>query len=121
MPQHNVPESVYREGRVVLTISALKRNQFQSMRHAAATYNVDDHTLRRRRAGIQSQRNCKANSKKLTKLKELAIVQHILDLNSQGFAPKLIYVKEMANQLLAAQSTSFASQVSINWPTSFIQ
>ncbi|XTI93140.1 hypothetical protein V2W45_1210073, partial [Cenococcum geophilum] len=56
MPQHNVPESVYREGRVALAISALKQNQFQSVRRAAATYNVDDRTLRRRRAGIQSRR-----------------------------------------------------------------
>jgi len=81
MPQHNVPESVYREGRVALAISALKRNQFQSVRRAAATYNVNDRTLRRRRAGIQSRRDCEANLKKLTKLEESAIIQHILNLD----------------------------------------
>ena len=53
MPQHNVPKSVYREGRIALAISALKRNQFQSVRRATAAYNVDDRILKQRRDRIQ--------------------------------------------------------------------
>ena len=79
--QHNT-QSIYKEGRIALAISALKQNQFQSMRHAAATYDVPEATLRRQRAGIDSRRDCEANSKKLTKLEESAIVQHVLDLDS---------------------------------------
>jgi len=94
--QHNT-QSIYREGRIALAISALKQKQFQSVQHAVATYDVPKPTLRRQRAGINSRRDYKANSKKLTKLEKSAIVQHILNLDSQGFAPKLIYIRDMAN------------------------
>jgi hypothetical protein len=41
-----------------------------------------------------------------------AFKEHILDLDSRGFAPKLVFVKDMANQLLAARS---ARPVDIKW------
>ena len=94
--QHN-PQSSYQEGRIALAISTIKRNQFHSVRRAATTYDVSRATLQRRRGGTLSQRDCEANSKKLTKLEEEAITKHILDLDSRGFAPQLIYVREMAN------------------------
>ena len=99
MPQPNVPESVSREGRLVLAISALKKNQFQSVRCAAETYDVPRSTLQTRRVGVTSRRDCEANSKQLTELEEEVVTKHILDLDSRGFAPQLIYVREMADQL----------------------
>ncbi|KAH7548611.1 FAD/NAD(P)hypothetical proteinbinding domainhypothetical proteincontaining protein [Bipolaris maydis] len=44
-------------------------------------------TLRRRRASRPAQRDCQPNSKKLTKLEEEVIVDHILDLDLRGFSP----------------------------------
>jgi hypothetical protein len=38
---------------------------------------------------------------KLLKLEEEVIVQHILDLDAQGFLPRLAAVKDMADSLLA--------------------
>jgi len=115
--QHNV-QSIYQEGRIALAISALKKNQFQSVRQAAAAYKVDRKTLDRRLAGTTSRRDCEANSKRLTKQEEVVIVQHILDLDSRGFAPKLVFLRDMANQLLAARS---ARPVGKNWPENFVR
>ena len=88
------------------------------MRHAAATYDVPEPTLRKRRAGIPSRRDCEPNSKKLTKLEELVITQHVLDLDSRGFPPRLGAIRDMANFLLAKRA---ASQVSKNWPENFVR
>ena len=70
MPQPNATESLYKEGRIALAISALDRQQFQSVRQAAAAYNVPRSTLRDRRAGKTTRRDSEANSKKLTKREE---------------------------------------------------
>jgi len=57
------------------------------MRQAAKLYNVSRTTLTNQRARIALQRDWKPKLIKLTKTKELVIVQHILDLDSQGFPP----------------------------------
>jgi hypothetical protein len=61
--------------------------------------------MRRRRAGTAARRDCEPNSKRLTKLEEEAIIQHILDLDSRGFAPTLGAVQDMANKLLTERDT----------------
>ena len=106
MPRPNNTESVHKEGRVVLAISAINQNQFQSVRRAAETYNVPETTLRDRRAGKALRRDCEPNSKKLTKLEEIVIIQHVLDLDSRGFLPRLGAVRDMANFLLAERAIS---------------
>ena len=108
----------YSERKISLAISAIQKNQLQSMRCAATVYNVLRTTLQDRRASKTSWRNCEPNSKKLTKPKESVIIQHILDLDLRGFAPKLSAVWDMANQLLGARA---AGQVGINWPDNFVR
>ena len=54
----------------------------------------------------------------LTKTEELVIVQHVLDLDLRGFAPRLATVRDMADSLLAARS---ASKVGKNWPNRFVK
>jgi hypothetical protein len=88
------------------------------MRQAAAIYNVDEHAIRRRLNGILSRHDCEPNSKKLTKLEERAIVIHVLDLDSRGFAPQLIYVREMADYLLAERGNLVVGK---RWPHNFIK
>jgi hypothetical protein len=82
----------------------MRRDATLSQRRAAAIYNVSRKTLRRRRAGTPLQRDCTLNSIKLLKSEEDVIIQHILNLNAQGFPPQLATVKEMANSLLATIS-----------------
>ena len=76
------------------------------MRRAITTYDVPRTTLRRQRARTTARRDYKANLKKLTKLKELVIIQYILDLDSRGFVPSLSTVRDMANKLLTKRTAS---------------
>jgi hypothetical protein len=70
-----------KEADIQLAISAINTQQIRSGRSAAIIYDVDDRTLRRRRAGVIARRDCQPNSKKLTQIEEEVIVQHILDLD----------------------------------------
>lgn len=110
MRQPDNVQSVCTEGRINLAISAIDRSQIQSIRYAAATYKVPRTTLRDQRAGKVLRRDCEPNSKKLTKAEESVIIQHILELDSRGFPPRLHAVRDMANKLLAELA---ANQVGI--------
>jgi hypothetical protein len=60
--------------------------------------------------GTTARRDCEPNSKKITKLEELVIFQHILDLDLRGFAPNLNAVRDMATSyLLSAVPARLAS------------
>jgi hypothetical protein len=107
-----------REERIDLAIKAMKSNANLSQRRAAAVYEVPESTLRRQRAKPASQRVIHPNACKLTKQEEEVLVQHIRKLDARGFAPTLAYVREMADQLLAARS---GGKVGENWVYRFIQ
>jgi hypothetical protein len=101
MQQPPNSQSTQSEGRMALAMSAIDQNQFRSVQRAAETYDLVQTTLRRRHAGIPSRRDCTLNSKKLTDLEESVIIQHILDLDMQGFSLKLSAIRDIANKLLA--------------------
>ena len=103
-------ETTSKESRIILAIQALKRSQKLSIRSAARIYNVSETTLRERRAGRPARRDIAANSRKLTDLEESVIVQHILELDSKGFPPRLSIIKDIANQLLATRNASRVSK-----------
>jgi hypothetical protein len=111
-------QSVQKEGRSSLANQAIDLGQIQSNRGAAEIYKVSEATLRRRRKGVPSRRDCTPNSKKLTLMEESVIIRHILDLDSRGLSPRLSAVRDMANKLLAARS---GGQVGIKWPENFIK
>jgi hypothetical protein len=106
------------EERIILAIKAMKSNASLSQRRAAAIYNVQESTLRTRRAGKPSRRDISANSSKLSRNEEDTIVQYIRKLDARGFAPTLSYVREMANQLLAARG---GNQVGEKWARNLIR
>jgi len=108
----------YKEADILPAIDFINRKQIKSERRAVSTYMVPRSTLRDRRAGTISQRDCEANSKKLTKLEEEAIKHHILDLDSRGFAPILSAIRDIANKLLAKWG---AGQVKQKWPSNFVR
>jgi hypothetical protein len=68
---------------------------------AAKIYSVSHATLDRQLLGKLSRRDSPPNSRKLTALEEAIIVQHVLDLDSRSFPPRLREVEDMANRLLA--------------------
>jgi DDE superfamily endonuclease len=75
-------------------------------------------TLRRRRAGIKSRRDCISNARLLTDLEEKVLVERILDLGSKGHPPNLRRVGDMANLILAGRK---GRKVGINWPSTFVK
>ena len=103
MPPQRNAQSSYNEGRLYLAIQATESAVPDSQRHASRAFEVPRTTLRRRRAGKLARRDCEANSKKLTKAEEEAIVDRILELDAQGKGPTRTMVQDMANDLLAAR------------------
>ena len=118
MAQHNATQLPLQEADIQLAILAIKENYIQTNRRAAAIYQVPESTLRDRRARKPARRDCQPNSKKLTKLEEQVIVDHILDLDLRGFSPTYAAVRDMADRLLAARG---AGQVGVHWPRNFVK
>jgi len=118
MPPPNRVQSIQKEGRISIAIHAIQSHQFQSNRSAATTYDIPKSTLHDRIHGKSSRRDCEPNSKKLIKLEETVIIQHILDLDLRGFAPKLSAVIDIANKLLTVWNSG---RVRIKWPSNFVK
>jgi 2-keto-3-deoxy-L-rhamnonate aldolase RhmA len=55
---------------------------------------------------------------RLTIREEEVIVQHILDLDAQGFPPRLNAIKDIADSLLAARHYEPVGQ---RWPYDFVK
>jgi hypothetical protein len=108
----------YKEADVILAILAIESKHVRSTNKAAGVYNVPESTLRTRRAGIPSRRDCKANSKKLTTLEEEVITEYIIKLDTRGFSPTLTAIRNMANKLLTNHG---AGQVGQQWLRNFVK
>jgi hypothetical protein len=106
------------EARIILAIEAIRTSKRMSCRKAAKIYNVSKSTLSDRIAGRPSRSDIQPNCLKLTKLEEDVIVQHIFDLDSRGFSPRLADVEDMANYLL---ETRRAKRVGKLWAHRFVQ
>jgi hypothetical protein len=118
MAPRNATQLPSNEADIQLAILSIKSKQIQKNRRAAAIYQVPESTLRDRRAGKPTRRDCQPNSKKLTELEEVVIVRHILDLDQRGFAPTYAAIRDMADKLLAARK---AGQVGVHWPRNFVK
>ena len=111
-------ESLSKESRIILALEALKNDQNLTLKAVAKIYDVSHTTLRHRRAGRTPRRDIQANSRKLTDLEELVIVQYILDLDLKGLPPRLSGVKDMADRLLAQRDVP---RVGVNWAAKFVK
>ena len=113
----SIMESSSNESRLLLAIQAIEKDSNLSIQIVAKIYNVLETTLRRRRTGKPSRHDIPTNSKKLTNLEEEVIIQHILDLDSQGIPPRKKNVEDMANRLFAARNRG---RVGVHWADNFI-
>jgi hypothetical protein len=89
-----------------------------SQRRAAVVYDVPESTLCTRRAKTTSQRDSHPNPSRLTRPEEETVMQYIKKLDARGFAPTLSYIREMANQLLAARH---GGQVGEKWARNLVK
>jgi hypothetical protein len=118
MAQQPNIESLSREDRLMLALRDIQSNPQLSQQRAAAIYNVPESTLCTQRARTASQRNTHPNSSRLTRHKEDTIIQYTKRVAARGFAPTLSYVREMADQLLAAHG---GGQVGEKWARNLIR
>jgi hypothetical protein len=89
-----------RESQIQLALQALKQDANLTPNRAAALYSVSRKTLTRRLNGTPARRDWTPKSMKLTLNKEKVILEHILNLNTRGFPPRLPDVRDMADSLL---------------------
>jgi hypothetical protein len=106
------------ERKIILALQAMQNDPKLSARAAAKIYSCSHYKLSSRKLGIRPRRDIPANSRKLTDLEESVLVQHILDLATKGFPPRLSIVEDMANRLLATRD---ASRVGKHWATNFVK
>lgn len=110
--------SAENESRVILALQAIQADKDLSIRAAAKIYNVSATTIRRRRDGHTVRSDTMPNLRKLVDLEEDTIVRYVLELDSQGFPPRLSHVEDMANRLLEQRG---APRVGKHWTSSFIK
>ena len=88
----------------------MQSNPLLSQRRAAAIRNVPESTHRTRRARTASRRDTHPNSSRLTRHEVDTIIQYTRKLEARIFVPTLSYVREMADQLLAARGGGLAGE-----------
>ncbi|BCS23639.1 uncharacterized protein APUU_40083S [Aspergillus puulaauensis] len=118
--QHRVSQNlVEQEGRILLTISALKKNEISSTRRAAEVFNMPPSTLRDRLQGRQYRAEQRANSHRLSETQEEVLIRWIVSRDMRGAAPRPSQVTEMANLILQADNPPGYTPLSKNWTTTF--
>jgi hypothetical protein len=88
---------------IILAIEAIRSSKKISRRSAAKLYNVPYSTLSDRMAGLTTLHERPPPHTKLTELEEEVILQHILDMDTRVFAPRLADVEDMANYILESR------------------
>jgi hypothetical protein len=109
------------EGRILLAIQAIKKQEILSIRDAARQFNVPRTTLQRRVTGCPFRAETRANSHKLTEIEEESLQKWILSMDSRGAAPRPSTVREMADLLLAARGSTPSPLVGKDWVTKFVK
>jgi hypothetical protein len=109
------------EGRILLAIQAIKKQEISSISLAARTFEVPRSTLRDRLSGHAERSTIRANSHKLTEIEEESLQKWILSMDSRGAAPRPSTVREMADLLLAAHGSTPPPSVGNHWVTNFVK
>lgn len=119
--RQNSRNSTEQEGRILLAISTLKKQEICNIAEAACCFNIPHTTLQRRLNGHIFQAETRANSHKLTQYEEESLIQWILSLNQCGAPTQPSHIHEMANILLAECGTTSIQLVGENWVSNFIK
>lgn len=106
------------EADITMAMEAFNQGQFKSSLAAAQAFKVSHNTLRERRNGRPCRADCTPNSKKLTEIEEMVIIDHALDLDKRGFQLNLDMLRDMADKLLQDRGQR---RVGVNWPNRFVQ
>ncbi|KAJ5336427.1 uncharacterized protein N7506_004449 [Penicillium brevicompactum] len=109
------------EGRILLAIQAIKKQEIATIALAARTFNVPRSTLRDRLSGRTERTTTRANSTKLTEIEEESLRKWIFSLDNREAAPWSTTVRETTNILLATRETTPVQTVGEKWIYNFIK
>jgi hypothetical protein len=112
---------VEQEGRILLAIQAIKKQEITSIREASRHFEVPFSSLRNRLNGLTNRSETRANGHKLTEIEEETLLKWILSMDSRGSAPRPSTIREMANILLASRGSTPVTSVGENWVTKFVK
>ena len=107
--------SIEQEGRLLLAIQAIKKEEIRSIRETARRFNVPESTLRTRLRGTTNRAETRPNSHKLTQIEEKSLKTWILSMDARGAAPRPSMVREMANLLLKKRGSTPIYTVGEKW------
>jgi len=110
MPQQS------KEANITLAIEAIHHDPQLSIQAAARVFEAPKTTLRTRLQGQPPTSETHHTRLKLTSAKEEALVQYIINLDSQEFGPRIDHIRDIANTLLA---TRHAPPIGKLWPYNF--
>jgi hypothetical protein len=108
----------YNEGDIYLAIPNISSEYIQSVKRAAEIYNIPRTTIQDRRTGQRARRDCRPNSKCLTKLEEEVILDCVLDLSLRSVPPTKALVQDMADRLLRERG---GKPVNKHWVDNFVK
>jgi hypothetical protein len=106
------------EARIILAIEAIRSTKKLSRLAASKLYRVLYSTLTDRINGRTTLSKRRPGTTKLSLLEEEVIIQHILDLYSREFAPRLAGVEDIAKYILESRE---GGRVSKLWAHRFIR
>jgi hypothetical protein len=89
MPMPQQQETLYREGRIELAITAHKQDKSTSFRALASAYDVPRSTAQQRVKGIKARHDSIANGRCLTPGQEESLKQWILSMDQHGMLPRI--------------------------------
>ena len=107
------------EGRIECAINDLKNGKICKVQEASRIYNVPPSTLRDRMKGHQSQPELRNQNHRISLLQEEALIAWIVSLDICGAAPRPFQVREMAQIILDAATSTPSLPIGNNWVTEF--
>ena len=112
--------SIEQEGRILLAIQAIKKQEISTIHEAVRHFEVPKSTLHRLNS-TPNRAETRANNYKLTEIEEESLQRWIISLDDRGAAPRPTTVRETANLLLAARGTTLVLTVSKKWVYKFVK
>ena len=113
--------SIEQEGRLLLAVQAIKKQEISTIHEAVRHFNVPKSTLLRRLNSTPNRAETRANNHKLTEIEEELLQKWIISLDDCGAAPRPATVQETANLLLAARGTTPVQTVGEKWVYNFVK
>jgi hypothetical protein len=122
MSKNTRQKAIEREGRVILAINAIKKEQIHKIREAARLYDVPESTLRHRLRGRADRVSIRANGLRLSQTEEESLKKWIILLASRGAAPWPSAIQAMADILLSKRGDPTPQQnIGVNWVSNFLR